>query len=379
MRIDVGVLGPIQAARDGQVIDVGGPQRRRLLAFLCCDPGHVVPVERVVERDVARRWGAGWGRSHRDDVRLAPARRGCSGDHHVARCRLRGRPGARRAGQPAVRGVGETGRDRRVGARRGDPRRGAGSVAGRGVRRVRRRVVGDRRGDPTRRAARVGTRGAARPCSSRWAVRRRRCRTWRRCSSSSPAREGLPVGMLMHGFGRRAGRRTRCVHIRAHRRRLPRRAASTRRPGWSSSSGRSLGDEVAPLASAADRCAATCSRTIWRGRPRHACTRRRQPGTEPRRSRSRSIRAELADAPDFVRHFELEAQPSPVSSTRTSCRCTTSGANRAAPTWCSGCCAAAPSTSPSIAGGRSSLDTAGRLVEQVGAAMIAAHASACPR
>ena len=48
MRIDVGVLGPIQAARDGQVIDVGGPQRRRLLAFLCCDPGHVVPVERVV-------------------------------------------------------------------------------------------------------------------------------------------------------------------------------------------------------------------------------------------------------------------------------------------------------------------------------------------
>ncbi len=48
MRIDVGVLGPIQAGRDGQLIAIGGPQRRRLLAVLCSEPARVVPVERLV-------------------------------------------------------------------------------------------------------------------------------------------------------------------------------------------------------------------------------------------------------------------------------------------------------------------------------------------
>ena len=57
---------------------------------------------------------------------------------------------------------------------------------------------------------------------------------------------------------------------------------------------------------------------------------------------------------------------SPASSTPTSCRCTTSGASPAAPTWCSACCGAATPTEALVRDGPWPLERVDRLVEEIG-------------
>ena len=47
MRITV--LGPVGVERDGELINVGGPQQRRLLAFLVVQRGHPVSTDRLVD------------------------------------------------------------------------------------------------------------------------------------------------------------------------------------------------------------------------------------------------------------------------------------------------------------------------------------------
>jgi DNA-binding SARP family transcriptional activator len=47
--IDFRVLGPIEARRDGVPLTLGGPQQRRMLATLLAESGRAVPVERLVD------------------------------------------------------------------------------------------------------------------------------------------------------------------------------------------------------------------------------------------------------------------------------------------------------------------------------------------
>ena len=47
--LDVRLLGPIEAERDGVPVALGGPKPRTLLAVLALDPGRVVSVDRLVE------------------------------------------------------------------------------------------------------------------------------------------------------------------------------------------------------------------------------------------------------------------------------------------------------------------------------------------
>lgn len=49
MALEVGVLGPIEARREGEELTLGGPQQRRLLGVLVAAAGQVVPVDRLVE------------------------------------------------------------------------------------------------------------------------------------------------------------------------------------------------------------------------------------------------------------------------------------------------------------------------------------------
>ena len=44
-----GVLGPVEASVDNEVIAVGGPQQRRLLALLLQRPGQAVSTDRMVD------------------------------------------------------------------------------------------------------------------------------------------------------------------------------------------------------------------------------------------------------------------------------------------------------------------------------------------
>ena len=44
-----GVLGPIEARVDNEVIGIGGPQQRRLLALLLQRPGQTVSTDRMVD------------------------------------------------------------------------------------------------------------------------------------------------------------------------------------------------------------------------------------------------------------------------------------------------------------------------------------------
>lgn len=46
----VRLLGPIEVTRDGQPVELGGPAQRAVLAHLALDCGHVVPVDRLVDR-----------------------------------------------------------------------------------------------------------------------------------------------------------------------------------------------------------------------------------------------------------------------------------------------------------------------------------------
>jgi predicted ATPase/DNA-binding SARP family transcriptional activator len=47
--IDYGILGPVQAIREGSPIPLGGPRQRAVLARLLLDPGLVVPVDVLIE------------------------------------------------------------------------------------------------------------------------------------------------------------------------------------------------------------------------------------------------------------------------------------------------------------------------------------------
>jgi predicted ATPase/DNA-binding SARP family transcriptional activator len=47
--VEFGILGPVQAVRDGRVLGLGGPRRRALLALLLVAAGRVVPAERLAE------------------------------------------------------------------------------------------------------------------------------------------------------------------------------------------------------------------------------------------------------------------------------------------------------------------------------------------
>ena len=45
----ISVLGPVGVERDGEFVNVGGPQQRRLLAFLVVHRGHTVSTDRLVD------------------------------------------------------------------------------------------------------------------------------------------------------------------------------------------------------------------------------------------------------------------------------------------------------------------------------------------
>lgn len=45
---EFGILGPVQALRDGERLDLGGPRQRAVLVRLLLDPGHVVPIDVLV-------------------------------------------------------------------------------------------------------------------------------------------------------------------------------------------------------------------------------------------------------------------------------------------------------------------------------------------
>jgi predicted ATPase/DNA-binding SARP family transcriptional activator len=47
--VEFGILGPVQAVRDGRVLGLGGPKPRAVLALLLVAAGRVVPAERLVE------------------------------------------------------------------------------------------------------------------------------------------------------------------------------------------------------------------------------------------------------------------------------------------------------------------------------------------
>ena len=47
--LELGVLGPVRAVRDGRELRLGGPKPRAVLALLLADPGRVVPAEYLAE------------------------------------------------------------------------------------------------------------------------------------------------------------------------------------------------------------------------------------------------------------------------------------------------------------------------------------------
>jgi DNA-binding SARP family transcriptional activator len=48
--LTVHVLGPVEARREGEPVELGGPQQRAVLAHLALEPGRVVSVERLIDR-----------------------------------------------------------------------------------------------------------------------------------------------------------------------------------------------------------------------------------------------------------------------------------------------------------------------------------------
>jgi predicted ATPase/DNA-binding SARP family transcriptional activator len=65
--VEFGILGPVQAVRDGQELGLGGPKPRAVLALLLVAAGRVVPAERLVEElwgDSAPSAAAGTLRAH---------------------------------------------------------------------------------------------------------------------------------------------------------------------------------------------------------------------------------------------------------------------------------------------------------------------------
>lgn len=77
----ISVLGPLQVVHDGELVDMGSPRHREVLAALVVDAGRVVPTETLLERV----WGEGRG--------------GTTANLHAVISRLRSR--LREAGEPA--------------------------------------------------------------------------------------------------------------------------------------------------------------------------------------------------------------------------------------------------------------------------------------
>src|SRR5262245_9788992 len=48
--LTVHVLGAVEVRRDGEALDLGGPQQRAVIAHLALDAGRVVSVERLIDR-----------------------------------------------------------------------------------------------------------------------------------------------------------------------------------------------------------------------------------------------------------------------------------------------------------------------------------------
>ena len=70
--VEFGILGPVQAVRDGRVLGLGGPRQRAVLALLLLAAGRVVPAERLAEE----LWGAPRRRARRG--RCVRMSRGCA-------------------------------------------------------------------------------------------------------------------------------------------------------------------------------------------------------------------------------------------------------------------------------------------------------------
>lgn len=47
--LELGMLRPVRAARDGRELGLGGPKQRAVLALLLVDAGRVVPAEYLTE------------------------------------------------------------------------------------------------------------------------------------------------------------------------------------------------------------------------------------------------------------------------------------------------------------------------------------------
>lgn len=47
--LEIGILGALQVARDGQLIPLGGPKLRTLIAALIVDAGSVVSTDRLID------------------------------------------------------------------------------------------------------------------------------------------------------------------------------------------------------------------------------------------------------------------------------------------------------------------------------------------
>lgn len=48
--LEIGLLGPVTVCRDGDVLELGGPQPRAVVAHLALEAGRVVPVDRLIRR-----------------------------------------------------------------------------------------------------------------------------------------------------------------------------------------------------------------------------------------------------------------------------------------------------------------------------------------
>ena len=70
--LDIRLLGPITAERDGETVSLGGPRQRAVLARLALAPGQVVTVDRLVD-DVWAGDPAGDRGQHAAELRLAAA------------------------------------------------------------------------------------------------------------------------------------------------------------------------------------------------------------------------------------------------------------------------------------------------------------------